>query len=514
VPTSAFSVQPFALKDTPALIERLLPVQKLSAESYKEQMAVHGKTLTALGSYWKGRKPLILNKACILGCLLPATDHPKRDLEIFEKLMAMDDESFVARWPRRAKPRELLATLTIACTADYFVSDPPLLLPPSAPVDWSKPELEDVKVHWRGEFLEPDEWKKLHPNAEPSEFNFQPSAILARRQLEAQMLPKSPYRERVEKANRPEEVADTVHDHIWGAVNAHLGTTAHSFPELVEQLGIMRFGHRPRFADTFCGSGQIPFEAARLGCEVYASDLNPVACLLTWGAFNIVGCTPQARPKLEQEQRELVERVKAAINTLCIEADGTGWQARAFLYCAEVVCPESGWRVPLLPTRVVSKRRNVVADLVPDQEAKRYDLVIRSGVSNADMEAAEMGTLGREGKYGEAFLLHLVNGVTYKTKITTLRGDHLKADGTTANRLRMWAKTDIVPHPGDIIQERLYCVQWTRPKKKGKRDDYEFRSVSKDDLRRESLVQEYVGQHLAEVYKLASNAANRRLCNI
>ena len=44
-------VTPFSLKDAPSLIERLLPVQKLSAEAYKEQMAVHGKTLTALGSY-------------------------------------------------------------------------------------------------------------------------------------------------------------------------------------------------------------------------------------------------------------------------------------------------------------------------------------------------------------------------------------------------------------------------------------------------------------------------------
>ena len=106
------TIIPFSLKDTPALIERLLPVQKLSAEAYKEQMAVHGKTLTALGSYWKGRKPLILNKACILGCLLPATDNPVRDLEIFEKLMAMDDESLVVRWPRKPMPKDILSKLS------------------------------------------------------------------------------------------------------------------------------------------------------------------------------------------------------------------------------------------------------------------------------------------------------------------------------------------------------------------------------------------------------------------
>src|ERR1700694_16590 len=128
------AITPFSLKDAPALIERLLPVQKLSAEAYKEQMAGNGKTLTALGSYWKGRKPLILNKACILGCLLPATDDPARDLEIFERLMAMDDESFVARGKRRPKLKEILATLSIDRMADYFTFEPEGILPVSAPV--------------------------------------------------------------------------------------------------------------------------------------------------------------------------------------------------------------------------------------------------------------------------------------------------------------------------------------------------------------------------------------------
>lgn len=116
--------------------------------------------------------------------------------------MAMGGESFVARWPRRPKPREILATLSITRIADFFVSDPPMLLPPSAPVDWSKPELAGVKFQWGDDISE-----------------------LERHQLETQLLPKRPYRERVKKTKRPEEVMDTVHIHIWNAVNAHLGTT-------------------------------------------------------------------------------------------------------------------------------------------------------------------------------------------------------------------------------------------------------------------------------------------------
>jgi putative DNA methylase len=422
-------ITPFSLRDAPALIERLLPVQKLSAEAYKEQMAGSGKTLTALGSYWKGRKPLILNKACILGCLLPATDDPARDLEIFEKLMAMDDESFVVRWKRRPKPGEILGTLAIARITDYFVVEPEGVLPVAAPVDWSNPAYDAVKTAWRRDITE-----------------------LERRRLEAQMLPKAPYRERVDQAQRPEEVMDTVHDHIWTAVNTHLGTRAQSFPELVEQLGVMRFGHRPRVADPFCGSGQIPFEAARLGCDVYASDLNPVACMLTWGAFNIVGGSLKSRKKLAEDQQELARRVQAEIDRLGVEDDGNGWRAKVFLYCVEARCPQTGWMVPLLPTRVVSQGYRVVAELVPDSVNRRYTIQIRTGASAADLEAAATGTVGREEKYGEAYLLHQVEGVDYKTKISTLRGDVQMPDGTTANRLRLWGKHDYKPQPDDILQ--------------------------------------------------------------
>ncbi|MEW6665903.1 MAG: anti-phage-associated DUF1156 domain-containing protein [Thermodesulfobacteriota bacterium] len=472
------TVTPFSLKDAPALIERLLPVQKLSTEAYKEQMAVHGKTLTALGSYWKGRKPLILAKACVLGCLLPATNDPARDLEIFEKLMAMDDESFVVRWKRRPKPKEILAKLSIAYVSDYFTAEPNGVLPPSAPVDWSNPDYDNVKVAWREDLPE-----------------------FERRRLEAQMLPIAPYREWVDMARRAEEVMDTVHDHIWDEVNSHVGTSAQSFPELVEQLGIMRFGHRARVADTFCGSGQIPFEAARLGCNVYASDLNPMACMLTWGALNIVGGTKESREKLLKEQRELARRVQAELDQLGVETDGKGWRAKAFLYCVEARCPQSGWMVPLLPSLIVSTSRKAVAELLPDPVMRRYNISIRTGVSDARMKVAKTGTVGREGKYGEAYLIHKIDDVSLKSKISTLRGDYQKPDGTTDNRLRLWGRRDFSPQTEDLLQERLYCIQWMRPKNKGKGEEYEFRSVTEDDLRRESIVQKYVTQHLADWQK-------------
>ncbi len=87
-----------------------------------------------------------------------------------------------------------------------------------------------------------------------------------------------PYDARLKYCQRPEECNEAeLRAPVWAEANAHLGTNAQSLSGLVEQLGFARFGHRPKVADTFCGGGSIPFEAARLGCDVYVSDLNPIA---------------------------------------------------------------------------------------------------------------------------------------------------------------------------------------------------------------------------------------------
>ena len=78
-----------------SFIEVQFPVSQVSKESYKERKAVAGQTLTGLGKWW-GRKPLVLVRATILGLLMPASDDPKKDREIFMKLMTMDPRRPVA----------------------------------------------------------------------------------------------------------------------------------------------------------------------------------------------------------------------------------------------------------------------------------------------------------------------------------------------------------------------------------------------------------------------------------
>ncbi len=93
----------------------------------------------------------------------------------------------------------------------------------------------------------------------------------------------------------------------------------------------------------------------------------------------------------------------------------------------------------------------MVAKLVPDHATKRYDIEIHSGVSAAEMAEAEQGTV-RDGR-----LVHPMNPERSGVEIKTIRGDYRDADGVNRNRLRLWEKSDFVPRPDDIFQERLYC---------------------------------------------------------
>lgn len=445
-------IVPFSLRDAPSLIEKAWPTAKISAETQKERKAGPGQTLTGLGSYWKGRKPLILTRACVLAALMPATDDLERDVEIFEKLMGMADETFGRRFVEGAASFSRLFPDHANQVIDY----------------------SGTALRWRDDVTDKERQRRI-----------------------AKAFMELPYAERLDKVKRPEEIAESdLLSGVWDQVNAHLGTTASSIQDLVEQLGIMRFGHRPKVADTFSGSGSIPFEAARMGCDVTASDLNPVACMLTWGSFNIVGSDPTKYAEMKRDQERVVADIDAEITAMGIEHDSKGNRGKAYLYCLETRCPRTGYMVPMLPTRVLSSRRfDAIVELTPDHENRRYDITVRSGVSKEEIKEASEGTV-RSGR-----LYHEVLDDPLGVSIKEIRGDFKDEEGVSRNRLRFWEKTDIRARPDDIWQERLYAILWLSGAdiKKGKGNPKSwFAAPTDEDLAREEEVAAYVERNLAE----------------
>lgn len=472
---------PLALKDAPALIETVFPAQKVSYEAQTERKAVQSQTLTGLGSYWKGRKPLILVRAIILGSLLPQTGDAEKDLEIFEKLMAFDDEGLA----RRAvvlgalKPKEIAARIELENPWHYFKASLRNSGLTGGDIrSWAFPidaDAEGIGITWR-RGIGDDEKLEVYRKIIASLDSYEAKSDICR---------------------RPEEVDQQwLYAPVWNQVNRHyadLGIKVRNHSELVEQLGTLRYGHRPRAGDTFSGGGSIPFEAARLGCDVYASDLNPVACMLTWGALNVVGATEDTRKAISKRQWDLAETVDEEIKSLEIEHDDQGNRAKAYLYCVETRCPETGWMVPLCPSWIVSKTRRVIARMTPDYERKRFDIELVENASADQMRAADKGTAQ------DGALVYELDGRTYRTPIKTLRGDYREADGASKNRLRQWDVHDFIPRADDVFQERLYAIQWmTRDTLDSPRQDTFFAAVTEEDLLRERRVEQLVQENLAK----------------
>jgi len=66
--------------------------------------------------------------------------------------------------------------------------------------------------------------------------------------------------------------------------------------------------------------------------------------------------------------------------------------------------------------------------------------------------------------------------------------------------LRRWTNEDVVPRPGDVFQERVYCIRWIKKvRKNGKlKDVRRYAAPDAADLQREARVRELLSEHFAD----------------
>lgn len=154
-------------------------------------------------------------------------------------------------------------------------------------------------------------------------------------------------------------------------------------------------GNPPPVYDPFCGGGSIPLEAQRLGLKAYASDLNPVAVLITKAMIEIppkFKDRPPVHPNQEPEligrqwkraeglaediryygrwmRDEAYKRIGHLYPTVQLPAEQGGGQATviAWLWARTVTCPNPACQaeMPLISSFWLSKKKGREAWIEP-----------------------------------------------------------------------------------------------------------------------------------------------------
>jgi adenine-specific DNA methylase len=125
--------------------------------------------------------------------------------------------------------------------------------------------------------------------------------------------------------------------------------------------GLVKAAHpeeTPVVVDPFAGGGSIPLEALRLGCEAFASDLNPVACLILKTLLEDIPRYGNAEFKLKDDKgkeiavhgladalRHVGKQVKAAAEKELAQfypPDPDGSRPIAYIWARTVCCEGIG----------------------------------------------------------------------------------------------------------------------------------------------------------------------------
>ena len=178
-------------------------------------------------------------------------------------------------------------------------------------------------------------------------------------------------------------------------------------PKTDDEVWAVLDEHAPPVLDPFCGRGSIPLEAQRLGLAAYASDLNPVAVLITKALIEFpprFAGIPPVNPDSQQQMktgtewkgtRGLIEDIRYYgrwVSEQAVKRIGhlypkgpNGETVIAWLWARTVKCPNPacGAQMPLVRSFVLGKKKGKRAWVEPvvnrSVSPPRVDFRVKTG---------------------------------------------------------------------------------------------------------------------------------------
>jgi adenine-specific DNA methylase len=145
---------------------------------------------------------------------------------------------------------------------------------------------------------------------------------------------------------------------IGDFANWELSTSRH-YLDIAHALIGAAHGEAPVIVDPFGGGGAIPLEGLRLGCDVFASDLNPVSAFVMKVMLeDIPRCAPDFLDRVETAGASVRAIAQERLAEFYPSATATRGKVIAYLWARTVRCesPNCGAEIPIYRSQWLSRR--------------------------------------------------------------------------------------------------------------------------------------------------------------
>ena len=246
------------------------------------------------------------------------------------------------------------------------------------------------------------------------------------------------------------------------------------------------WGNRtPTILDAFAGGGSIPFEAARYGLNVLASDLNPVAVVTMKAAIEY---PLKFGPDLQEDIDKWVKWVGDEAEKRLAEFFPSlpGETVQNYLWAHTVVCPSCQSVVPLSPNWWLSKTSNYAGK--GEARKVRSDWYAVKPIPNLEQKRVDFELL--KGNKGKDTTIKTEAGEYDPNTLSTLS----RAVGKCCNCNAVITEQEIKLHTSvNNFGHQLYAVAYKKNK-----SVLEFRTPANLDFYGLQKAQEYLNQTYAE----------------